>query len=285
MVLRLVHNIASKALGLRGVGQKRPLSLVTPRFLTGVHAGRGSDLAGPQVGFITLGAHFDGTSDYMQRSTAGETDTKVFAMSVWVTTDTTGSSEAISGGNCGINSARMFKETDNIFDSTLKGSVGYIKHTCTTSSTFTAATDTWIHLAVCCDLANGSGETHMMVNGSDEAASITAVDDVMDHTCTEMNIGAGMGAGSRYTGAMAECLIWTDEYIDWSVAGNLAKVYNAGKPVDPGADGSDVTGSAPNSYCSIREGGAASDFATNLGSGGNFSITGSLVLHSSNPSD
>jgi hypothetical protein len=49
-----------------------------------------------------------------------------------------------------------------------------------------------------------------------------------------------------------------------------------GEPVDLGSDGSIPTGVAPAVYLSIRDAQAAAEFATSRGTGGDFTITGSL---------
>lgn len=89
----------------------------------------------------------------------------------------------------------------------------------------------------------------------------------------------------NFVGDMAEC--WFDDsYIDFSVEANRRLFYSAtGKPVDLGSDGSTPTGSQPIIYLSVRPGDVAADFATNRGSGGNFTQNGTLAVASTSPSD
>jgi hypothetical protein len=62
----------------------------------------------------------------------------------------------------------------------------------------------------------------------------------------------------------------------------IAKFFSAaGKPVALGADGSTPTGTAPRIFFS----GDNSSFATNKGTGGSFTLTGSLTNASTSPSD
>jgi hypothetical protein len=58
-----------------------------------------------------------------------------------------------------------------------------------------------------------------------------------------------------------------------------------GFPVDLGSNGQLPTGAAPAVYLHIGRGAAASDFATNHGTGGAFSITGSLGASTISPTD
>jgi len=92
--------------------------------------------------------------------------------------------------------------------------------------------------------------------------------------------------GDNLIGYLADTWIGVGQYLDWSVVGNRRKFMDAGgKPVDLGSDGSSPTGTAPAIFLSIPHGGTPANFATNLGTGGNFSVTGALTLAPSSPSD
>jgi hypothetical protein len=81
---------------------------------------------------------------------------------------------------------------------------------------------------------------------------------------------------------LAEVYINLAEYVDLSVEANRRKfISSAGKPVNLGASGSVPTGTAPIMYFK----GPASAFPTNLGTGGNFTVTGTLTDGSTNPTD
>ena len=83
---------------------------------------------------------------------------------------------------------------------------------------------------------------------------------------------------------MAEFYLNFGEYLDFSTESNRRLFSDAsGNPVDIGLDGSGLTGSAPTAYFSVRSGDAAPDFATNRGSGGNTTITGTLDLVTPSP--
>ena len=69
-------------------------------------------------------------------------------------------------------------------------------------------------------------------------------------------------------------------------ASTIGKFINGlGKPVSLGANGQIPTGAPPAIYLSLAVGNPASDFATNLGTGGDFTITGALTTAPSSPSD
>jgi len=81
-------------------------------------------------------------------------------------------------------------------------------------------------------------------------------------------IGASIVGASPISGTLREIMYWPSVKIDWSA--NLSKVYSAGNPVDVGATGSLVTGTAPKVYLSLQGMAAASNILTNKGTGGDF---------------
>lgn len=88
------------------------------------------------------------------------------------------------------------------------------------------------------------------------------------------------------TGYLADYWIGAGQLIDFSVMANRRKFISAsGKPVNLGADGSIPTGTAPAVFLRRAPSGAAATFANNLGTGGDFTITGSLTNSPSSPSD
>jgi hypothetical protein len=75
---------------------------------------------------------------------------------------------------------------------------------------------------------------------------------------------------------------FTPTFIDLSVGANRRKFVTAGvKPVDLGANGQLPTGSSPAVFIK----GPAASFDTNLGTGGNFTVTGTLTNATTSPSD
>ena len=90
------------------------------------------------------------------------------------------------------------------------------------------------------------------------------------------------GGDHFVTGDFADIWIAPGQFIDFSVEANRRKFIDAnGKPVDLGGDGSTPTGTAPAIFFS----GDATTFATNGGTGGAFTLVGSLTDASTSPSD
>lgn len=86
--------------------------------------------------------------------------------------------------------------------------------------------------------------------------------------------------GKTDTAEIAEFWFSTASQIDFSDANNRAKFARNGRPAYLGTDGSKPTGSQPLIYMK----GAASAWATNYGSGGNFTVNGALANAATPPS-
>tara|TARA_Y100000114_G_scaffold43743_1_gene39264 strand:+ start:377 stop:1261 length:885 start_codon:yes stop_codon:yes gene_type:complete len=96
-------------------------------------------------------------------------------------------------------------------------------------------------------------------------------------------IGASLfgpsGAHAAYRGGLAEYYYAPGQYINFNIESNRRKFINAdGTPVDLGADGSTPTGSRPMMYLSLRDGEAATEFATNRGFGSDFTVKTSISI-------
>jgi len=93
------------------------------------------------------------------------------------------------------------------------------------------------------------------------------------------------GYGQCIAGDIADFWFAPGQFVDWSNPANMAKVRDVltGKPVDLGANGELVTGTAPAIFFS----GNAAGFASNKGTGGAFAFNegGALTNAATSPSD
>lgn len=136
----------------------------------------------------------------------------------------------------------------------------------------------WHHGICSWDLATGT--SIMYVDDVEEAAPSTVVDDTIDYTKDRAAI-ASIDGIPFFDGEMSE-LYFTTEFIDISVEANRRKfITSDGKPADLGADGSTPTGNQPIVYIS----GDASVWndGTNLGSGGDFVMSGAVTDSNNEP--
>jgi len=77
---------------------------------------------------------------------------------------------------------------------------------------------------------------------------------------------------------MADLWIAPGQYLDLSVEANRRKFISAtGKPVNLGAAGATPTGTAPAMFFHVAHAGTPSDFGTNLGTGGAFTLGGGVT--------
>lgn len=94
-------------------------------------------------------------------------------------------------------------------------------------------------------------------------------------------VGSENNGLSKYPGDMAELYFAPGQWLDFNDPANIEKFYKDGKPVYLGSDGSLPTGVAPAIYLN----GDYTDFHVNRGTGGDFTVNGSLTAASSSPSD
>lgn len=129
--------------------------------------------------------------------------------------------------------------------------------------------------------------SQLYVNDASDITVVTdtGVADVVNYTTTDWSVGASPAGSIPLTGCLSE-LWFTNEYIDFSVEANRRKFITAAfKPQDLGADGSTPTGTAPLIYLHLDDAEAAANFALNAGTGGDFTITGTLTTCATSPSD
>jgi hypothetical protein len=218
---------------------------------------------------------FDGINDYMRRGAdlTGNTDGKTGTVSYWVKFNGDGAEINVYSNTGGRH--RFYRTAGNkiLFRGQTVAGANILVLTSTTSI---VAASGWTHVLASWNLA--TPEAYLYINGTDdEAAGSTETNATIERTVANHSVGDDVGGSGLLNADIADLWIsW--EYVDITQAANRAKFISAsGKPVDLGADGSVPTGTAPIMYFRHVTGAAATDFATNLGGGGNFSITGALV--------
>ena len=237
--------------------------------------------------------YFDGSNDALSKASelSGLSDGKVGTFSAWIKFDATGDSEFNTIVENGFSSKfRIRREDGGEFRITGGTSAGGLGSTLLlqTTNDITSA-DGWVHILASWDLANTTG--HLYVSDVDDLGSNTLVNATLDYTKAEWWAGsndpdATSAFAYPFTGDIADLYLNLTEYVDISVEANRRKFINDdGKPVFLGADGSLPTGSAPIMFLSLADSAVVSTFATNKGTGGDFTITGTLTESSTSPSD
>ena len=222
---------------------------------------------------------FDGTNDYLTLANPFSADDKIGTVLFWFKSNNDGTEVNFISNDSEY--FRVYKDTSNAAKGEGKTS-GAITTLDTRSSAITVA-DGWTSVMISWDL--GASVSHVYVNNSSDKNELVNNNNLIDYLRSgNIAIGANPSGNKKFNGDLAEFIFYYS-YIDLSVAAIRSKIYSGGKPVNPGSDGSSITGSQPEIYLSVRPGDSASAFATNRGSWGNFSITGSLALAATSPSD
>lgn len=232
-------------------------------------------------------ADFDGTNDYMLRGAGltGAADSKKGIFSTWIRLDTSATAERIwTTVPAGANFNRASRLVDNtILIEGINAANANILQLKSSASYGSSAN--WIHILASWDLASALGNLYIS-DVFDLASSVLTNDTIAWSSVTDMSIGANTAGGSKLTGCLAEFYFAPNQYLDFSILGNRRKfITSTGKPVFLGTDGSKPTGIAPLVYFHLDPSEAVADFATNRGTGGNFTITGALTAGSTSPSD
>lgn len=236
-------------------------------------------------GFNVRAVTFDGTNDYLTRGAdlTGNADSKVGILSVWVKLGADGSALALYREGNG--RLTIQRDAGDKYSFELQTTVGVVTFEMYSSSSWTIS-DGWHHILASWDLATAS--RYLYINDTDDIGSVpTNNNNNIDYTQTGHVIGALTSPFSnKFNGDMAQFYFNNATSLDLSVEANRRKFISAdGKPVDVGVDGSLPTGTAPRIYLDLASGDAVSTFATNKGTGGGMTLTGTLAEASTSPSD
>lgn len=245
----------------------------------------------PHVAYRVGTADFDGTNDYMTTgaSLTGASDSKSGILSCWIRIDgglgagltVIGDATTVGGSTSRFN---VLRTAGNVFQVSGRNAAGTEILNIKTATTYVAAA-TWLHLLASWNLATGAA--HFYVNDvEDLAGSPTLTDDTLDYTVADWGIGGFPDGAFKLNGCAAEPYLAFGQFLDFSVEANRRKfIKSGGKPAYLGANGSKPTGVAPLVYEHLAKNEAVANFATNRGTGGNFTITGTLDSGSTSPSD
>lgn len=142
------------------------------------------------------------------------------------------------------------------------------------------ATGEWIRITASWDLSV-AGRHHLLINGVSDKSVTTFVDGNIDYVdnASGPDFGVGgnhTGTSGRLNGELAEVYFNPGVYIDLSVAANDLKFGKGNRATPLGQQGTLPTGASPAIYLHLEEFQGGATFAINRGTGGNFTITGSL---------
>lgn len=239
--------------------------------------------------YTTPAADFDGINDQLQLSSdlSGSVDAKVGLLSAWLRIDGGDASylTILHGRDAADANGRFVfsRNASDVFEVSARPAGSATDVLVLKSNTSYTSNVAWRHVLASWNLA--TPVAHLYIDDvDDEAAGSTETDDTIDYTKEEWTLGGNTSDANRFDGGMAD-FYFAQEYLDITVKANRRLFIDpAGKPVDLGSDGSTPTRSQP--ICFFKADAAMPDnFANNLGSGGNFSVTGALANASTSPTD
>lgn len=231
-------------------------------------------------GFKVGAAYFDGVNDYISRvGFVGAADSKSGIFSAWIRLDRENGYDQLILGNDTISNSRFLVlwEPSGILRITGMGTDVNEKLAIQTGGIYQSG-PSFIHILASWNLAS-AGSGRLYINDVTDYDEQTYTNADIDYTpfSNAWTIGGDQGAGNKSGITIAELYFAPGQYLDFSVTANRRKFISPNlRPVPLGADGSIPTGSAPIAYQRLSSIDSVSSFATNRGTGGNFTITGTL---------
>lgn len=234
-------------------------------------------MAGAEIA-LTNGVLF-AASPYLSKSTYynGVSNGKKLSFSIWVNRITTGSQQSIYGAGGGGELIIEFNASNQL--RVRAEAVG----TSTTALEVTTATEfndtDWHHVQVGFDMGNASNRGIAVDDAADSATWSTYTDTTLEWNVNQINFASAAGGGSLLNANVAEFWLDYNTFIDPTVEANRRPFINAyGKPGNLGG-GYVPTGAQPTVYLS----GDASEWYTNKGYGGGFTLNGSISNSATSP--
>lgn len=230
-------------------------------------------------GYAARAVTFDGTNDYLKSSATptGVVDGKIGLLSFWIKLSTPASMVYVLS-NGGI----RFRIT--VLSSGLVTVVGLTTGVATAigmQSTSSVATGAWKHILAAWDTSTAAN-CKLYVNGSDATDLYGRSDASIDYdfSSADWSFCSDWSGASKVAADVAEFWCDTAQWMDITSTANREKFVKNGRPMNLDSDGSKPTGTAPQIYFK----GPAANWGTNAGTGGSFTVTGSLTDATTKPS-
>lgn len=230
-----------------------------------------------EAGGLVNAAEFDGSNDYVSRGSnlSGVSDSSQGILSMWIEADTNNNDEYLfSMGSSSSEQMQFYFSSGNIFIQ-FDGSGSRYRWL-----TGGISTGTVYHLLFSWDMDPGGSKVfNSYINDASSGSNTLDFGGAfsLDYTSNPVAVGTyyvSLGNSVyRYDGKIGAFYFAPGQYLDFSTESNRRKFVNAdGTPVNLGADGSTPTGSQPAVFLNNKY----DSFESNLGSGGDFTVTGSL---------
>jgi hypothetical protein len=239
----------------------------------------GPRIAAAAPGGGNHGVRFDGTNDYLSRAGSIGADSKLGIFSCWINTANTGDANnavlllADTSGTLRIH--RRDSGGGNLIQVLEGGGAIFL-----ISTIPVVAADGWVHVLASWNVAS-SGTIKLYINDVDVTQLNASADTTITYSSTtEFVIGANSGGATKADFDVYDFYLNTATNLDLTNSTNRRKfIDGSGNPVDLGSDGSTPTGSAPALFFS----GETASWHTNKGSGGAFTLNGTLAQSATDP--
>lgn len=217
----------------------------------------------------------------------GSSDSKLWTVSFWIKRVSDADTYRVFNGNTTLGGGiatvqtRMAVDISGSFQLLGFNSTGAVILNILTSTGSVTVASSWVNILASVDMANSSNR-HLYINDVSDLATVTTyTNDTIDFTYADWGVGGQPNSSGLLNGAMADIWFAPGVYIDFSVTANRRLFIDAqGRPVSLGPTGAIPLGTPPLSYTR----GPASLAATNFGTGGNYTVLGSLANNSPGPS-
>lgn len=240
----------------------------------------------PIGNYVTQGVVLDGTNDWMSRAGAltGVANSKKGTISFWVYFNGNADPQYIfrsysSGGNTIFQISVNTASPENTHGFSILATNTSFATIFSIQTTQIYPNSVWTHVMASWDL--NTNASHFYVNGLSNQTVSTRLNQTISYA-SQVNSSFGISLPSELgplNAAVADAYVNMAGYLDLSVQANREKFILNGAPVDLGANGQAPTGTAPIIF--FR--GPATAFNTNLGTGGDFTVTGTLTNSTTNP--
>lgn len=229
-------------------------------------------------GYAANAVTFDGTNDYLLSSgdPTGVSNSKVGLLSFWFKASTpSGVQYIITNG--GIRYRVMYISTGQLIIICMynasNAAIGM-------QTTVSVTSGSWRHILASWDASDAS-KCKLYCDGIDLTDLYARANQTITYALgNDWSFGSDWGGTNQINADMAEFWFDTAQWLDLTSSANREKFAKNGRPMTLGSDGSKPTGIAPKIYFK----GPASNWGSNAGTGGNFSVTGALTDASTKPS-
>jgi hypothetical protein len=239
----------------------------------------------PQLGiYIAEAVRFDGANDWLESDAPVlGVNSKVGIISFWFKHmggdgDIQMYQENAQGGGDGFG-MNVRRQTDNTIRIKGGGEGPTVIILATTTATF-IADGTWRHFLLAWNTATSTIQLYITDTSTSLTVTTMVADGIIKNDSAEHGIGGRVGGSFWLNAEIADYYYTTQESLDLSVTANRRKFISAAlAPVDLGNNGSTPTGTSPDVFFH----GPVSTWHTNDGTGGGFTVFGTLTAASNNP--